>query len=104
MNVSSLNIIYRSVVIDEVPHVVQQLVPGHPVPGQHRVEAVVAVIEQTDKVLVVLLPGGRQLPGPVPHLGPGQVKPHQQRRGVTQREAASVCQELSQSESYTECE
>ena len=83
---------YCSVVVDKVPHVVQQLVPGRPVASQQGVEAVVSIIEETDKVLIVLLPGGRQLPSPVPHLSAGQVEPHQQRRGVTKREAASICQ------------
>ena len=93
MNVFFYNGSYCSVVVDEVSHVVQQLVSGRPVTSQQGIEAVVAIIEEADKVLVVLLPGRRQLPGPVPHLSPGQVEPHQQRRGVTKREAASICQQ-----------
>ena len=46
------NLPHLPIVLDVVPHVVQQLGAGHRVPGQQAGEAVVAVVEQADMTLL----------------------------------------------------
>ena len=78
------------IIIDVLPHVVHEDSVGGRVPSQEVVEAGVAVIEETDEGVVVLLPELAQLPGSLPHIHSGQLQSHQQGGGIAQGESSSL--------------
>ena len=78
------------IIVDVLPHVVQEDGVGGRVPGHQVVEAGVAVIEETDEGVVVILPERHELPGSLLHVHASQLQSEKEGGGIAQWEGSSL--------------